>query len=210
MGEKPEDLFEELGAIELTSLLQEFSEDVMDFVEYGKPEFTINSEDEWTDETFDEALSSTIQRNPLRNPWGDDEDTEYSLEYVPPRHLFWGIHFPFVIKNLAGTELWIYVDGREQVNAFTQIYPEILQKGQVVRFECDYLGLHGWLRGKAAIEKDARGRRVINLSGSKDFESLLEALAVTPQRIEEVKKWREYVKSNFYKPKKPDIDEDFK
>ena len=189
MGEKPKDLFEELEAIDLTSLLQEFSEDAMDFIEYGKPDSTLNSEGEWTDETLDEAFSDTIQRNPLRNPWSDDEDIEFSWEYVPPRHLFWGNHFAFVIKNLAGTELWIYVDSREQINAFIKIYPDILQQGQVVRFECDYLGLHGWLRGKAAIEKDARGRRIINLTGSRDFELLIDALAVTPERIQEVKKW---------------------
>jgi hypothetical protein len=198
MSNNPEDLFEELETIDLTSLLQEFSEDAMDYIEHGKPSVTLDSEKEWSDETFDEVLSDRFQQSPPRNPWGDDADVEYTWEYLPPRHLFWGNHFAFVIKNLAGTELWIYVDSREQINAFIQIYPDILQKGQVVRFECDYLGLHGWLRGKAAIEKDARGRRIINLAGSKDFESLMGVLAVTPERIEEVKKWRKYVKSNPY------------
>ena len=189
MSNNPEDLFEELEEIDLTSLLQEFSEDAMDYIEYIKPASNFNSEEEWTDETFDEALSDMFQQNPPRNPWGDDADVEFTWEYLPPRHLFWGNHFAFVIKNLAGTELWIYVDTKEQINAFIEIYPDILQKGQVVRFECDYLGLHGWLRGNAAIEKDERGRRIIKLSGSKEFETLMDALAVTPERIQEVKKW---------------------
>ena len=189
MSNNPKDLFEEMEATDLTSLLQEFSEDAMDYIEYIKPASTLNSEEEWTDETFDEALSDMFQQNPPRNPWGDDADVEFAWEYLPPRHLFWGNHFAFVIKNLAGTALWIYVDTKEQINAFIEIYPDILQKGQVVRFECDYLGLHGWLRGNAAIEKDERGRRIIKLSGSKEFETLMDGLAVTPERIQEVKKW---------------------
>lgn len=195
MTNNPKDLFEELEAIDLTSFLQEFSEDAMDYIEYIKPASTLNSEEEWSDEIFDEVLSDMFQQNPPRNPRGDDADVEFTWEYAPPRRLFWGNHFAFVIKNLAGTELWIYVDTKEQIYAFIEIYSDILQKGQVVRFECDYLGLHGWLRGNAMIEKDARGRRIIKLSGSKEFEKLMDVLAVTPERIQEIKKW---VKSNPY------------
>ena len=116
--------------------------------------------------------------------------------YVPRNRLYLGLRYRFMIRDQIGNPLEIYVDRRDQIFTFIHGFAAILQQGQVVRFECDMLGLHGWLHGKSPENRNESGTRVMPRRGHPSFDVLVEAMGISPNRLEDLRIWQEYTAHN--------------
>jgi hypothetical protein len=67
----------------------------------------------------------------------------------PPQQVFHGQRYKFVLRDQSGLALEFYVDRKDQVLTFARGFDAVLRAGQVVRFECESMGIHGWIHGKA-------------------------------------------------------------
>jgi hypothetical protein len=125
-------------------------------------------------------------------------EEEYDCEpgYTPRRRIYLGLRYRFTIRDQIGSPVDIYVDRKDQVFSFINGFDAVLQKGQVVRFECDMLGLHGWIHGKYPEIRDVDGRRIMPRHGNPVFDAFVTTLDVSPQVQEELRAWEEYTAHN--------------
>ena len=116
--------------------------------------------------------------------------------YVPRQRLFLGLRYQFIIRDQIGNPMEIFVDRKDQIWTFVNGFGSILQRGQVVRFECDMLGLHGYIHGQYPEVRDRNGKRVMPGHGNPIFDAFLSALDVSPQVQQELRAWEEYTAHN--------------
>jgi hypothetical protein len=125
---------------------------------------------------------------------------EYTPEpgYVPKRHVYLGLRIQVTLRDQQGTPLCIYFDFRDQVLSFISGFALFLQRGQIVRFECDAMGMHGWIRGRGLEVRDQHGKRVMPTHGHPAFDALLASLEVPDGLTEELHAWETYTAHNPY------------
>ena len=116
--------------------------------------------------------------------------------YTQQRYVYLGLRIPVTIRDQIGTPMTILFDTKEQVINFIYGFPLVLQRGQVVRFECDFMGLHGWLHGKSPEARDSGGRRIMPTHGDPVFDSLVSSLQISPNLSEEMEAWERYTSHN--------------
>ncbi len=116
--------------------------------------------------------------------------------YVPRNRLYLGLRYQFTIRDQVGNPMEVYVDRKDQIWTFVHGFGSILQRGQVVRFECDMLGLHGWIHGTYPEVRDKDGIRIMPRHGNPVFDAFVTALDVSPQVHEELQAWEEYTAHN--------------
>jgi hypothetical protein len=125
-----------------------------------------------------------------------EENFDREEGYTPPRRLFLGFGYQFTLRDQIGTPMEVYVDNKEQVLAFIKGFGCVLQQGQVVRFECDMLGIHGFIHGRRPEVRDHNGKRIMPGHGDPEFDKLAQAMSLTPEVSEEMRIWREYTAHN--------------
>jgi hypothetical protein len=125
-----------------------------------------------------------------------EERYESEPGYTPRRRIYLGLRYQFTIRDQIGTPVDIFVDRKDQVFSFINGFAAVLQRGQVVRFECDMLGLHGWIHGKYPEVRDEQGNRVMPRNGDPTFDALVTSLSISPRVAEELRAWEEYTAHN--------------
>ena len=129
---------------------------------------------------------------------GDIPAPEYTKEagYTRKRYVYLGLRIPVTIRDQIGTPMYIYFDNRNQVFNFFNGFGAVLQRGQVVRVECDALGIHGWIHGKSPEIRDQYGNRIMPTHGHPTFDALIKSLNISPKLSQEMRAWEKYTAHN--------------
>jgi hypothetical protein len=125
-----------------------------------------------------------------------EEAYETEPGYTPPRRIYLGLRYRFILRDQIGTPIDIYVDRKDQIWTFIEGFGSLLQKGQIVRFECDMLGIHGWIHGEQPINRDTNGNRIMLTHGDAVFDDFIAALDISPSVRDELRAWKEFTAHN--------------
>lgn len=129
---------------------------------------------------------------------GDTPASESTLEqgYTPKRYLYLGLRISVTLRDQIGNPLTILFDTRQQVMNFLYGFGAIMQKGQIIQFECDALGISCWIRGQSPERRDEDGKRIMPTHGDPVFDALYSTLHIDPELSEEMLAWEKYTSHN--------------
>jgi hypothetical protein len=116
--------------------------------------------------------------------------------YTPKRYIYFGLRISVTLRDQIGNPLTILFDTRQQVMNFLYGFGAIMQKGQIIQFECDALGISCWIRGQSPEKRDEDGKRIMPTHGDPVFDALYSSLHVNPDLSEEMLAWEKYTSHN--------------